>query len=198
MAITKGNIRDFLSAKRQSLMDEKVKPLKEERQELKRQAKLKAFNKIEMSQDWELMAFIDKYLELTKEAAKIRDDAGLTWGFIRDLGGNNDETKEHLVDNTLYVFGHGLHEITYPPRVQDLEVQIQDLEVRIRSQFRKLEALVASNSAKQCVVLLKEAGFDTDDLELRFATPKNEVKALDIDHELMGLPEQAKKVETNA
>lgn len=198
MAITKGNIRDFLSAKRREIEKARLVPLREEREAIKDQVHRESLAAIEAKASWDIAAFVEKFKELTKEAALIRDDTGTMWGILRDVGNKSDMTSEQIFDDILYDFKCAQNNIEYPIRVNELETEIQSLQVRIRDQFRKLEALVASNSAKQCVVLLKEAGFDTDDLELRFATPKNEVKALDIDHELMGLPEQPKKGETNA
>lgn len=197
MAITKANIRDFLSEKQKEIKKAKLVPLREERDAIKDQVRRNALGEIESNSTWDMADFIAKFSELAKEAATIRDDTGTMWGILRDVGNKSDMTLEQIADDILYDFscGHS-NNWEYPVRVNELETEIQDLEIRIRDQFRKLEALVLSNSAKQCITLLKEAGFDTDDLENRFATPKNEVKALDIDNDLLDLPEQ-KKAENN-
>lgn len=192
MAITKANIREFLTAKRQEVYDTKIKPLEKEKDALKDQTLRAAIAEIQNKSTWDLEKFAEKYVELCKEAAMIRDDAGVFWGIPRDLGSDADNTKEEIVDRLIYQFKCGNAEITYPIRVNEIDTEIQDLQIRLRDQFRKLEALVLANSAKQCITLLREAGFDMDDLENRFATPKNEVKALDIDNDLLDLPEQKK------
>lgn len=197
MAITKGNIREFLAEKRQALYDSKVTPLKNELREIEYKTNHESFKKVQDSAKWDVEKFAKQFSKLAKEAALIRDDTGIYWGSVRDLSHYSGKTPQEIIDQIVSNYANNASsEITYPPRANELEVEIQDLETRIRDQFRKFEAMVCANSAKQCVTLLREAGFDVDDLENRFATPKNEVKALDIDNDLLGLPEQKKLEET--
>ena len=191
MAITKQAIRDFLKEKREQIVKEKYAPLVEERDLLKRIAKIEALEKINEAEKLNIDDFVKKYLDLAKDAAKIRDSLSLYWGDVKALASDATTTEDEFVSDLLEVFSNSKKDIIkYPDRVLALNVDIQAISTRISDQFRKLEAMVKNNNAKQCIILLKEAGFDTDDLESRFSTPKNEVKALDIDNDLLNLPEK--------
>ena len=85
-------------------------------------------------------------------------------------------------------------DLPHNKRYNDLEIELQDLRTRLDDQFEKLNAMIKANSPKKGLELLKTAGFDMTEIEVRFATPKNEIMTLEVDNDLLSLPETPKVV----
>lgn len=179
MAITKSILYTFLGDKKTAVIKEKLVPLKEKYSQLERVAALERLeaNKIDLD------VVSKKYLDILALSEKI-ESISLKYCSIgyRIRTEISEYSTAELVKNKI------VKEIKSEKtdEMRDLEVEIQSVRERIDFQFRQLEALVRANSANKTLKLFKEMGFDVSELDV---TPKNEVLALKVDSELLGLPE---------
>lgn len=193
MPVNKAALYTFVEKKRLEVIATKLAPLRKEKADLIKQARLDLIVKVEAEKGVTIEEVAKDMIALRDKCAILTDELRLHWGDVRHFRGRLErDTVQSIVDSTI---SNIEVDVQYPPRVNDLEVEIQAVENRIRDQFTKLEAIIKGNSAKIGLGLLKEAGFNMEEVELQFATPKNEIKALDIDNDLLGLPEAKKASE---
>lgn len=185
----KNDLRGILENKRNELIKEKITPLENELREIRQSLKLKKAEKSGVDID----QLAKDIYEAGLRASLVRDAGNIYYGTLRQIayyanetvGANDEEKIADLKDDI--VSDVQLESTDYDDRANEIEVELQDLKERIRAQFIKLDAVVTSRTANQAAELLKEAGFDLSSLEN--VEPKMEIKALDIDSELLGLPE---------
>lgn len=183
MTVTKSTLYRFLRDKKSEVIQAQLIPLRDKEAFLKEAAKLKtlkghSFDLTELSRQ-----FLD-FLELCTELQEISIDWGSLPGrVLRDLASYNslDSMRDRIFRDVVY-------EDT--DELRDLRVEIQSVRERIDFQFEQLNAIVKSRSAKKGLEFLTEAGFDTSGLDL---SVKHEVMTLEVDKDLLGLPEGDKK-----
>lgn len=183
MTVTKSTLYRFLRDKKNEVIQAQLIPLRDKEAFLKEAAKLKilkdhSFDLTQLSRQ-----FLD-FLELCTELHEISIDWGsLPSRVLSDLNSYNslDAMRDRILRDVVY-------EVT--DEIRDLRVEIQSVRERIDFQFDQLNAVVKSCSAKKGLEFLTEAGFDTSGLDL---SVKHEVMTLEVDKDLLGLPEGDKK-----
>lgn len=184
MAVTKSVLYKFLSVKQQEVNKEKLVPLTSLYDELKEAAKLENIMNAGIDLEVASKQFLE-ILNLSTQINEISNDSwsNIGWGVKREIG--RYSTKELIIEK---IVAESAYEET--DQMRDLRVEIQSVRERIAFQFEQLIAVVKNNSASKSFKLLKEMGFDVSALDV---TPKNEVLALKVDSELLGLPEEVAK-----
>lgn len=183
MTVTKSILYRFLRVKKLEVIQAQLNPLRDKAASLAEEARLKTlkdhgFDLTQLSRQ-----FLD-FLELCTELHEISSDWGsLPSRVLNNLNSCNslDAMRDQLLRDVVY-------EVT--GEILDLRVEIQSVRERIDFQFEQLNAVVKSCSAKRGLEFLTEAGFDTSGLDL---SVKHEVMTLEVDKDLLGLPEGDKK-----
>ena len=183
MTVSKSILYGFLRVKKSEVIQAQLTPLRDKEAFLEEAAKQKALKDHSFDLTQLSRQFLD-FLELCTELQEISIDWGSLPGrllsvlsYYPSLDSMRDRILRDIVcENT--------------DELRDLRVEIQSVRERIDFQFDQLNGIVKSRSAKKGLEFLTEAGFDTSGLDL---SVKHEVMTLEVDKDLLGLPEGDKK-----
>lgn len=185
--VVKQDVYNLLKQKEIELCETKLKPLKEKKDNLQKAVIDTYF----VAKGINLDEVVKAIKESSQVASTIRDDFEIHWGTINRISDEHyndaDELKKDIINRSTKDWAQ------QSPELYEIEQEYVTLRDALGDEFRKLNALVKANSAKQSVKILKELGFDTSDIENQ--TAKKEVMILQVNTSLLDLPESVEEAE---
>lgn len=175
--INKEDVYNFLDERQSKVMSEKVGPLEEEIRIMRG----KIVSDI-LSELGGLENVANKFKEIHGIALEISDGLSFTYGnlneILRSAGRlSNPETLEI----------HIMNSISDTVKIKQKKTYLESVQNEIRNEFRKLRQMVKScSTGNQAVRNLKEIGFDVSSIK---TVKKQELVALNMNNDLLGLPE---------
>lgn len=179
--INKIDVYDFLRLKEQNLLKEKIDPISKERKELMDKKVEEFIKKHKINID----SLVKNLSNVNKEILKIRDNVSYTYSNLYDIS-----RKASYFNTKEIIFEKIRDSINFDDFIdcRELKTDIETLTKEIKAEFRKLHAMVkACNTGNQAVRRLKDLGFDTSEIK---SVSKNEIAVLNIDSNLLNLPEK--------
>lgn len=181
MPLKKSDLYKFIGNKETEVMKEKVNPLRKYVSDLKNEH-VKRILKQNHFEDDKVKESMNTVLNA---ALNLRDD--LDWSnnrlahLMSVLEQLLDEEQAHQAFKTNIDFDS-------IPEINKAQLHCKSVAHEMRKQFNNIRAVVKSkNTAKQGYEILKELGFDVSQIE---PAEKNEVMTLNVNRELLGLPEK--------
>lgn len=192
---SKYDVYDFLDSKKAEILEKKLAPLYKIRDEIKYEGIKAKYSKINIEKLNEKISELNGMLsnidfEYSTYSSKLYD-LYVTTGNMKDKILKKGLEKAVADDVSYTVL---LHEL---PDYNQAEDNIRQTRGEIVEEFQKLDRMVKScKDGAQAVLQLNKLGFDTS--TIKPSSGSNELLVLNINNDLLGLPEESSDVAENS
>ncbi len=179
--IKKSDIYNFIKMKQMDSINEKVKPLEDEVKRLKDEYAAKIIVASGVNK-WEIEKYIEKLKTVVTGLRDSLDSSSYRFNGLMDGLSTISDTKT--------LTNHISNHINFKniPEIDKLQWEAIHLRRSILEEYEKIEAAVrVTHNGKKAYTLLEELGFDVSNV---VPEVKNEMVALEVNNELLGLPEK--------
>lgn len=176
--INKEEVYSFLSERQSKVMGEKIDPLDDEIRILRGKVVADILNKL-----GGVEKVADKFKEIHGLALEISDGLSYTYGNLNEILRAAGRLSDPKALET-----HIINSIDDTVEIEQKKAYRDSVRHDIRDEFLKLNEMVKRcSTGNQAVRNLKEIGFDVSSIK---AATKQELVALKVNNELLGLPEE--------
>lgn len=194
---SKYDVYSFLDNKQVEITDKKLKPIQDDIKKLKENYLAEKFPKEQIEK---IKVALINYVEATRDvqfdystyASKVYDSSSVLVNLFNTAKGSNRALEDQIMlDITSTV------DWSDCPDLEQLKSVERTTRSEIREEFQKLEAMVKRcKDGAQAVLQLQKLGFDTS--SIKPTSGDTSVLVLNLNNDLLGLPEENSEVVENS